>query len=163
MSRFYIRDQRLSFVMRCHPFRPSSKNYGWIREDYVVGFPGPRPQEVDCGPWLICSLLPTVTHDLRDECAYYCTPDAGIRVCDPPAVYRPRHPKPPFSTRHSSSTSTFTSAPMRSASSPAQDHCAALCLRVSSSFLPTVSLQGGFARIRCPACKSEHLSHARGR
>jgi hypothetical protein len=26
---------------------------GGIREDYVVGFAGPRPQEIDCGPWLI--------------------------------------------------------------------------------------------------------------
>ena len=38
-----------------------------------------------------CSLLPTVTHYLRDECAHYCAPDADVLVCDPPIVYRPRH------------------------------------------------------------------------
>ena len=40
-----------------------------------------------------CSLLPTVTHYLRDECVHYCTPDAGVWVCDAPVVYRPRHPE----------------------------------------------------------------------
>ena len=43
--------------------------------------------------------------------------------------------KPPFSTRHSSSTSTVTSAPMRSDSTPLQERYGALCLRVSSGFL----------------------------
>src|SRR4029453_11965460 len=60
--------------------------------------------------------------------------------------------KPPFSTRHSSSTSTVTSAPMRSASNSAQDRCAALCLRVSSSFLPAVVSREG---------KQQHTTNSR--
>jgi hypothetical protein len=122
---------------------------GGIPEDFVVGFAGPRPQEVNCGPWLttLCCLLSLRTFQRSTGIAagrMRALGFASSRVFIVPATL-----KPPFSTRHSSSTSTVTSAPMRSASSPAQDHCAALCLRVSSSFLPAVvSREGKLSRTK---------------
>src|SRR5262249_42638968 len=111
------------------PGAKAQRTMGGIREDYVVGFAGPRPQEVDCGPWLIALYYqqspiifemsaPTTARRMR---AF------GYAI---PRLFIARATrKPPFSTRHSSSTSTVTSAPMRSASNSAQDRCAALCLR----------------------------------
>jgi hypothetical protein len=41
----------------------AQRTMGGIREDYVLVFASPRPQEVDCGPWLIalyCQLSPII-------------------------------------------------------------------------------------------------------
>ena len=39
------------------------------------------------------ALLLDVAEDVPAEYAHFATPGAGILVCDPPAVYRPRHPE----------------------------------------------------------------------
>ena len=104
-----------------------------------------------------CSLLPTVTHYLRDECAHYGTPDAGVWVCDPPAVYRPRHPE--GSIFYQTFEQHFDSY-VRAYEERFEPRSGPLRRVVAESveqFLACGRLQGGFARIRCPACKSEHL------
>jgi len=40
---------------------------------------------------------------------------------------------------------------------PARGRCVAWCRRRVEHFLACGRLQGGFAPVRCPSCKSEHL------
>jgi Family of unknown function (DUF5372) len=125
---------------------------GGIREDYVVGFAGPRPQEVDCGPWLIALYYQQSPIIFEMSAPITARRMRAFGYAIPRLFIARATRKPPFSTRHSSSTSTVTSAPMRSASNSAQDRCAALCLRVSSSFLPAVVSREG---------KQQHTTYSR--
>ncbi len=129
-----------------------------IRQDFVVASCrfDPRPQEVDCGQWLTplcCPLSPKIFKPHTPVSPRR----VGILVCDPPAVYRPRHPEatvfyqvfePQFDNYVAAYEERFEprSGPLRRV------------VRDSvGQFLACGRLQGGFARVRCPSCKSEHL------
>ena len=102
-------------------------------------------------------LLPPQAQDAGVEYAHFCTPDAAIWICDPPGVYRPRHPETTvfyqvFEQHFDSYVAAYEerfeprSGPPRRVVSDSVEQ-----------FLACGRLQGGFARLRCPSCKSEHL------
>jgi hypothetical protein len=81
----------------------------------------------------------------------------GLLVCDPPAFYRPRHPEAQvfykvFEQHFDSYVGAYEerfearSGPLRRVVRDSVEQ-----------FLACGRLQGGFARLRCPSCKSEHL------
>ena len=103
------------------------------------------------------SLLLTLAKDVRVEYAHFCTPDAGILACDPPAVYRPRHPE---ATVYYQILESHFDSYVRSYVERFEPRSGPLRRVVPESveqFLACGRLQGGFARIRCPRCRAEHL------
>jgi hypothetical protein len=91
--------------------------------------------------------------------AYLCTdqgPNGGI-VAEAPAQYRPRHPERTafyqlFETHFDSYIRAYEER-FESRSGPLRP----VVVRSVEEFLSCGRLQGGFARIRCPKCRKEHL------
>lgn len=88
---------------------------------------------------------------------YSLAPRPALVVCDPPSPYRPRHPE--FTVFYQVFEQHFDkyveayeerfeprSGPLRRVVRPTVEQ-----------FLSCGRLQGGFARIRCPKCRAEHL------
>ena len=84
-------------------------------------------------------------------------PQAGLLVCDPPTPYKPRHPEGTavyqlFQDHFDSYIRAYEerfeprSGPLRP-----------VVVRSVEEFMSCGRLQGGFARIRCPQCRAEHL------
>ena len=91
------------------------------------------------------------------QAVHLCTPDAGVLVCDPPAVYRPRHPE---ATVFYQVFEQYFDKYVAEYEERFEPHSGPLRRVVPDSveqFLACGRLQGGFARLRCPSCKSEHL------
>src|SRR5439155_13293762 len=107
---------------------------------------------------MVCSsLLPALANDVRVEYVHLCTPDAGVLACDPPAVYRPRHPE---ATVFYQVFEQYFDKYVAEYEERFEPHSGPLRRVVPDSveqFLACGRLQGGFARLRCPSCKSKHL------
>ena len=111
-------------------------------------------------------LLPAMACD----CALYCRPegtrvpfgyptlpDPGSVVCDAPPVYKPRHPE--FSVFYQVFENHFDSytRAYEERFEPNSGPLRRVVLESVEVFLSCGRLQGGFAPIRCPDCRSEHL------
>ncbi len=103
------------------------------------------------------TLYQTFAEDVPALCVYASAPDLCVWVCDPAAVYRPRHPEAQvfyqvFEQHFDSYVAAYEerfeprSGPLRRV---VRDRV--------EQFLACGRLQGGFARLRRPSCKSEHL------
>jgi len=104
------------------------------------------------------------------DCALYCRPegtrvqfgyptlpDPGSVVCDAPPVYRPHHPE--FSVFYQVFGNHFDNyvRAYEERFEPNSGPLRRVVLESVEEFLSCGRLQGGFARIRCPDCRSEHL------
>jgi hypothetical protein len=104
------------------------------------------------------------------DCALYCRPegtrvqfgyptlpDPGSVVCDAPPVYRPHHPE--FSVFYQVFENHFDNyvRAYEERFEPNSGPLRRVVLESVEEFLSCGRLQGGFARIRCPDCRSEHL------
>ena len=81
----------------------------------------------------------------------------GCLLAEPPAVYRPRHPERTgfyqlFETHFDSYVRAYEER-FEARSGPLR----LVVVRSVEAFLDCGRLQGGFARIRCPKCRAEHL------
>ena len=103
------------------------------------------------------SLLLTLAQEVAADYAHCCTPDAGVWVCDPPAVYRPRHPEAQVFYQVFEQHFDSYVAAYEERFEPRSGPLRRVVRDSVEQFLACGRLQGGFARLRCPSCKSEHL------
>src|SRR6266516_1736455 len=89
---------------------------------------------------------PYLLEEVRVEYCDCTEPDPGILACEAPAVYRPRHPEATVFYQTYEQRFEPRSGPLRH-----------VVPEAVVQFLACGRLQGGFARLRCPSCKSEHL------
>ena len=103
------------------------------------------------------SLLLALAQNIPAQYGHCYRPDAGAWVCEPPGVYRPRHPKVTVFyqvlERHFDSYVAAYEERFEPRSGPLRR----VVPDSVEQFLACSRLQGGFARIRCPSCRSEHL------
>ena len=103
------------------------------------------------------SLLLALAQEVPAHYAHGCTPDAGAWVWDPPAVYRPRHPERTiFYQVFENHFDSYLHA-YEERFEPRSGPLRPVVPESVEEFLACGRLHGGFARIRCPACRSEHL------
>ncbi len=102
-------------------------------------------------------LLLTLAQDVGVEYAPFATPDRDIWICDPPADYRPRHPEATvfYQVFEQHFDNYFRAYEERF--EPRSGPLRRVVPDSVEGFLTCGRLQGGFARVRCPSCKSEHL------
>jgi len=93
----------------------------------------------------------------RFQSSYPTVPDPGSVVCDAPPVYRPRHPEDSvFYQLFENHFDSYVRA-YEERFEPRSGPLRPVVVRSVEEFLGCGRLQGGFARIRCPKCRAEHL------
>jgi hypothetical protein len=114
-----------------------------------------RPQQAWSPTMARC--LATLAEEVAVECGDSTSVDPHLLVCDPPAVYRARHPETQvFYQVFEQHFDSYVRA-YEERFEPRSGPLRRVVPQSVEQFLACGRLQGGFARIRCPACKSEHL------
>ena len=108
---------------------------------------------MSCRPCLVSAALPVCGAEYTDPSWLPEDP----RIADPAAVYRPRHPvKTVFSRLFQDHFDSYVRA-YQERFEPRSGPPRPVVVRSVEEFLACGRLQGGFARIRCPKCRAEHL------
>ena len=91
------------------------------------------------------------------ECADRFPLHHDLQIADPPAVYRPRHPeKTAFYQLFQDHFDSYVQA-YEERFEPQSGPLRPVVVRSVEEFLACGRLEGGFARLRCPKCRAEHL------
>jgi hypothetical protein len=107
---------------------------------------------------MACCLLSTLLSEEPGAGSEYRTaPQPGLDIADPPAVYRPRHPeRTAFYKLFQDHSDSYVRA-YEERFEPRSGPLRRVVVRSVEEFLGCGRLRGGFARIRCPKCRAEHL------
>ena len=100
---------------------------------------------------------PRLLEDVRVEYCHRTAPDPGILACEAPAVYRPRHPEATVFYQTFEQHFDKYVAAYEQRFEPRSGPLRHVVPEAVVQFLACGRIQGGFARLRCPSCKSEHL------
>jgi hypothetical protein len=105
-----------------------------------------------------CCCLPILTCSCTPEDRHLCIEDARASpVGEAPAPYRPRHPeRTGFYQLFETHFDRYLRA-YEERFEPRSGPLRPVVARAVEAFLDCGRLQGGFARIRCPKCRAEHL------